>query len=69
MKNILFKNYWVREEIKTVVVNYLENKNDNITNKTHKMLAKDLLEGKWLDLSLVINQKEWKLMSLSNLRI
>lgn len=46
MKNILFKNYWVREEIKTVVVNYLENKNDNITNKTHKMLAKDLLEGK-----------------------
>lgn len=48
----------------TVVINYLENKkNDNIMNKTHKMLAKDLLEGKWLDLKLVINQKEWKLMS------
>lgn len=51
LKNILLKNSWVKEEIKTPVIVYLETKNaTNTARKTHNMQPKIYFGGKLLDL-------------------
>lgn len=45
LKNIILKNFWVKEEINTPFIDHLKSKkNDNTINKTHKMQPKIYLE-------------------------
>lgn len=50
LKSILLKNSWVKEEIKTPVIVYLESKNANTACKTHNMQPKIYFGRKLLDL-------------------